>query len=133
VRVSARQDLISRRISAFAPQINPEVTEWSIAHGDLHWANLTIPKLYILDWEGWGIGPRGLDSATLWAFSLAVPSLAARICQEFAEHFNSRSGKIAQLFMCVELLRMIETFGDHPSLKEPIIDAAAVVTRELSV
>jgi hypothetical protein len=131
VRTSARQDLITRRISAYASHVNADVEEWTVAHGDLHWANLTVPGLYILDWEGWGVGPRGLDPATLWVFSLGVPSLAARVSKEFEEDLNTRSGKIAKLFMCIELLRMIDSFGDHPSLKDPITDATAIIARDL--
>lgn len=133
VRTSARQDLITRRISAYDSQVNSEVEEWTVAHGDLHWANLTIPGLYILDWEGWGVGPRGLDPATLWVFSLGVPFLAERVSKEFKHDLNSRSGRIAKLFMCIELLRMINSYGDHPSLKDPITDAAAIIARGLKL
>lgn len=108
MRVGARQDLVNRRVTEFAGgSVDPVVDEWATAHADLHWANLTGPQCEILGWEGWGAGPRGLDSATLWGYSLAVPEVAEVIEREFADDLATRSGKIAQLFTCVELLRMV--------------------------
>ncbi|OHV32738.1 hypothetical protein CC117_24345 [Parafrankia colletiae] len=120
-RVAVRQDLIDRRISEYAgTAVDPTVDEWSTAHADVHWANLTAPRMVLLDWEGWGLGPRGLDGATLWAFSLLVPAVAARVSDLFAEDLSCRSGALARLFLCVELLRMTRHFGDHPDLAGPL-------------
>jgi hypothetical protein len=133
-RVGARQDLVNRRIAEFVggDRVDPTIDEWTIAHADLHWANLTAPHLQILDWEGWGVGPRGLDAATLWAYSLLVPPVAERIQVEFKEDLATRSGRLAQLFTCVELLRMIRNFGDHPRLEEPLVGAAHNLVSELA-
>ncbi|MGH8897680.1 MAG: hypothetical protein ACRDZ4_11825 [Egibacteraceae bacterium] len=131
-RVGVRQDLVNRRINEFTDSsASCVIDEWATAHADLHWANLTAPALQILDWEGWGIGPRGLDAATLWAFSLLVPSIASRIQHEFKKDLSTRSGKLAQLFMCVELLHMIHKYGDHPHLEEPLSRAASGLALEL--
>ncbi|MGH3693322.1 MAG: hypothetical protein ACRDRX_04870 [Pseudonocardiaceae bacterium] len=132
VRVGARQNLVTRRVTEISGgSVNPTVKEWSTAHADLHWANLTAPQCEILDWEGWGIGPRGLDAATLWGYSLVVPTVAERIATEFADDLATRSGKIAQLFTCAELLRMIVKFGDHPDLEEPLTLASHRLIEEL--
>lgn len=132
-RVAARQDLITRRITQFtSTPIDAKIPEWRTSHGDLHWANITAPQLNLLDWEGWGAGPRGLDAATLWAFSLGVPALANRIHSEFAADLDTRSGQLARLFMCIELLRMVDNFGDHRHLKEPLTYAATALVRDLS-
>lgn len=132
VRVGVRQDLVNRRIAEISEgSVDPAVEEWSTAHVDLHWANLTSPTCEILDWEGWGMGPRGLDAATLWGYSLDVPAVAEYIVKEFADDLASRSGKIAQLFICAELLRMIVNFDDHPELKEPLTVAARHLVDEL--
>lgn len=132
-RVGVRQDLVNRRIAEFAgDRVDPTIDEWTIAHADLHWANLTAPHLQILDWEGWGVGPRGLDAATLWAYSLLVPPVAERIQAEFKEDLATRSGKLAQLFTCVELLRMIRNFSDHPRLEVPLVGAADSLVLELA-
>jgi hypothetical protein len=132
-RIGVRQDLVNRRIAEFAGErVDPTIDEWTTAHADLHWANLTAPELQILDWEGWGVGPRGLDAATLWTYSLLVPTVAERIKAEFKDDLGTRSGKLAQLFMCVELLRMIRDFGDHPKLEEPLTDVAHTLVSELA-
>lgn len=58
-RVTVRQDLVTRRVSALVgDRVDPTVRSWATAHGDLHWANLTQPACYLLDWEGWGLAPR---------------------------------------------------------------------------
>ncbi|WP_131799622.1 hypothetical protein [Parafrankia sp. CH37] len=120
-RVAVRQDLIDRRISEYAgPAVDPRVDEWVPAHADVHWANLTAPRMVLLDWEGWGLGPRGLDAATLLAFSLLVPTVATRVSDLFTEDLSCRSGALARLFMCAELLRMTSHHGDHPDLAGPL-------------
>lgn len=132
-RVAVRQDLISRRISEYAgPAVDPTVDEWLPAHADVHWANLTAPRMVLLDWEGWGQGPRGLDGATLWAFLLLVPAVAGRVADLFADDLACRSGAVARLFMCVELLRMCRNFGDHPDLAGPLAREADRLVIELS-
>jgi len=134
VRVGARQDLVNRRVAELAgPEVDAGVDEWATAHADLHWANLTGPRCEILDWEGWGAGPRGLDAATLWGYSLLVPELAERIQTEFAADLATRSGRLAQLFTCAELLRMVVNHGDHPELKEPLTLAAGDLVDQLRV
>jgi hypothetical protein len=60
-------------------------TTWTTAHGDFHYANLCGPDLYILDWEGWGTAPAGYDAATLHSHSLLIPTVAARIREQFAD------------------------------------------------
>jgi len=81
-----------------------ELDEWSPAHADLGWPNLTAPKLWILDWEDYGLAPRGLDAASLWAGSLTAPALAARVLHCLRADLESRSGRVMRLFKCAELL-----------------------------
>jgi hypothetical protein len=51
LRVSGRQELITRRVSqVLGGAVDTTVTEWATSHGDLHWGNLTAPRLYLLDW-----------------------------------------------------------------------------------
>ena len=83
---------------------NLVIDEWSTAHADLNWANLTGPALWILDWEDWGRAPRGLDAANLWASSLAVPQVANKILESRRPDLDSRTGRIMMLFKCAELL-----------------------------
>lgn len=124
-RVLVRQDLVSRRVAEISDgMVDPSVHEWATAHGDLHWKNLCAPELTILDWEGWGRAPRGLDAATLWAFSLNASDVKARIEDVFADHFSTRTGRLSQLFMCAELLRMNSKYGDYPTLVGPLRDSS---------
>lgn len=75
------------------------VEEWCTAHADLNWANLTAPCCWLLDWEDWGRGPRGLDAANLWASSLAVPVLAARVRDLRRDDLESRTGRLISLYL----------------------------------
>jgi len=80
------------------------IDEWTTAHADLNWANMTGPRLWILDWEDFGRAPRGLDAASLWFGSLAVSGLADRVYDARRQDLGSRSGQVMQLFKCAELL-----------------------------
>jgi hypothetical protein len=40
-----------RLLAAFSVEIKPAELEWTCAHGDLHWANLTAPHLCLLGWK----------------------------------------------------------------------------------
>jgi hypothetical protein len=97
------------RIESTIRKVFPEcagltVDEWSTAHADLNWANMTGPALWILDWEDWGSAPRGLDAANLWAGSLAVSQLAERILHDRRRDLDTRTGQTMMLFKCAELL-----------------------------
>lgn len=96
---------VHRTITTVFPGLSTlEVDEWTAAHGDLAWPNLTGPKLRILDFEDFGRAPRGLDASTLWAGSLTVPALAAQVLHRLHADLQSRSGRVMRLFKCCELL-----------------------------
>lgn len=48
----ARVEGVIRKIFPDAPSLS--IDEWSTAHADLNWANMTGPTLWILDWEDFG-------------------------------------------------------------------------------
>lgn len=77
---------------------------WAPAHADFSWANLTGPELRILDWEDWGMAPRGTDAARLWFSSLAYPALAAKVARCLNAALSSRDGRIMALYECAEWL-----------------------------
>lgn len=81
-----------------------QIDEWTTAHADLNWANLTAPECFLLDWEDWGRAPRGLDAANLWVNSLAVPALARRVRERRSADLNSKSGRLAALFYCAQIV-----------------------------
>lgn len=77
---------------------------WVTAHGDLHYANLCGPNLYLLDWEGWGTAPRAYDAAMLHSYSLLVPAAADRVWRELEHILNTPDGRFAELAVISELL-----------------------------
>ena len=88
----------------FPRRTDTQVDEWTTAHADLNWANLTAPQCFLLDWEDWGRAPRGLDAANLWVNSLAVPALARRVREQRSADLASRSGRLAALFYCAQIV-----------------------------
>ncbi|MCI0686671.1 MAG: hypothetical protein L0Y54_05455, partial [Sporichthyaceae bacterium] len=86
------------------------------AHGDLHWANLTAPRLVILDWEGFGPAPAGFDAANLHAYTLAAPKLASHIRHRFAAVLETDDGRLAQLTTAAMILQAAERDPVHARL-----------------
>ncbi|MFF7455270.1 hypothetical protein [Kitasatospora sp. NPDC008115] len=112
------QDLVTRTIRPVFPDVDATVADWHPAHADLNWANVTAPEFCVFDWEDWGMAPRGLDSATLWAASLAVPALADRVRSERSADFASRGGKLMTLFVAAKIL------GPHAHPEDPRLEGA---------
>lgn len=130
-RVGMRQAHLSMRINqVFDGQVDTTVDEWVTAHADLHWGNLTVDG-HLLDWEDWGAAPRGLDATYLWGSSLPYPALAARVQQEFEADLQTRSGKLAQLLQCANIIRIAAKRGKTTPLLEPAKEAAPLLLAEL--
>jgi len=122
-RGGASQDFVTRRIRKYvSKKVDTKVDHWTTVHGDMHWANLTTPELWILDWEGWGQGPFGFDAAVLWAYSLKRPDVADRIYNYFRELLDTPDGIRSRLFIGGMIIRMTEDYGDHPDLTEKVSD-----------
>lgn len=99
------QERVSSMIEKVLPhRVDSTIEEWTTAHADLNWANLTGPNLYILDFEDWGRAPRGLDSANLWRSALAVPEVADRVYRHRRADLESRTGQVMMLFYCAEIM-----------------------------
>ena len=93
------QSVVTEAIQvAFGGGFDTTVGRWVPAHADLNWANVSGPEFCLFGWEDWGNAPLGLDSASLWASSLAVPALADRVRQERHSDLESRDGKLMTLF-----------------------------------
>ncbi len=120
------QARVTDTIHKLFPDIDTAVEEWTAAHADLAWPNLTAPTCYLLDWEDWGMAPRGWDAATLWSESLAVSTLAKRIHQERRADLETRTGKLARLFHCAKLI----VAGDRSG---PLLEPAQVAADELVI
>ncbi|MGH3428448.1 MAG: hypothetical protein ACRDQZ_12920, partial [Mycobacteriales bacterium] len=131
-RVEVRQEHLTLRIDQVFPGVvDTTVDEWVTAQADLHWDNLTAPDCYLLDWEDWGSAPRGLDAAVLWGVSLQVSTLAARVQREFQDDLQTRSGKLAQLLFCSNVIRVNAKRTDPSPLVEPAKQAADTLLAEL--
>lgn len=92
---------------------------WTAAHCDLHWANVTSPNLFILDWEIWGRAPAGYDAATLYCASLMYPKTAHLIHNKLSTFLETDSGRVSTLAAAVRLLRFIDS-GEFPALAQPL-------------
>lgn len=106
-RTAVHQARIAETINRVFPQaagVDITVDEWVAAHADLAWANLTAPACWFLDWEGWGLAPRGYDAACLWRESLAVPELAERVYVTRRADLETRSGVISRLYVCAVII-----------------------------
>lgn len=131
-RVGVRQDHLTRRINqVFPDEVDTTVDEWVTAQADLHWGDLTAPDCYLLDWEDWGAAPRGYDAAVLWGVSLQVPELAARVQRQFQADVKTRSGKLAQLLFCSNVIRVNTKRADPSPLVPSATRAAATLLAEL--
>ncbi|MEU0879525.1 hypothetical protein ABZ345_13055 [Lentzea sp. NPDC005914] len=123
------QDRFGDTIHQVFPDVDATITEWRAAHADLAWGNLTAPNCYFLDWEDWGMAPRGFDASTLWSASLAVPELAHRVYRECQADLDSHTGKLVQLYHCAEI--MAAPAGYAGPLLEPAGARAAELVKEL--
>ncbi|WP_146134862.1 hypothetical protein [Actinopolyspora mortivallis] len=116
------QQRVTSTIQAVFPEVETTVAEWTVAHADVSWVNLTAPGCRILDWEDFGLAPRGWDAATLWVNSLAAPALAEQVQQVFAADLESRTGQLSQLHACAELITAGEDYAGP--LAAPVRNAA---------
>ncbi len=85
----------------------------------------------MLDWESWGRAPTGTDAATLHAYTLHVPDVAARVYETFADVLDTEDGLRARLLVTARLQRRID-LGDDPILAEPLQRQARELARRLS-
>jgi hypothetical protein len=125
------QPITEERVAAVIHKVFPDVDctvgEWTTAHGDLFWTNLTAPRCWILDWEDWGRAPRGYDAASLWHSSLAVPGFAERVAHELTSELDTRTGRLCQLMRCVE------TITAPPGYADELLPAATAHAHRLAV
>ncbi|MFC9688861.1 hypothetical protein ACFTSF_09995 [Kribbella sp. NPDC056951] len=107
------EDLYERPLGVPAPELRTE-------HTDLHWANLTQPRLWLLDWEYWGSAPAGYGPALLYCHSLLVPATAARVHDVFADVLDTPTGQLAQLAAAAHILNRAHRMDDYPALRDPV-------------
>ncbi|MEC3979296.1 hypothetical protein [Amycolatopsis sp. H20-H5] len=129
-RVGMTQAHLTKRISEVFDGVNTTVDDWTTAHADVHWGNLSVEG-HLIDWEDWGAAPRGLDAATLWQSALPDAAVAARVQHEFGGDLRTRSGRLSQLLVCANAIRIAARRGKPTPLSEPAKAAAQVLVAEL--
>lgn len=116
----AKWGVLSRIRKVAGSDVDTRGLRWSASHGDFHWANLlATPDLVVVDWEGYGLAPVGLDAATLLTYSLAHPPTADRVREVFSEFLEGRQGFLVQLYMAEMVMGAVRR-GFHPHLEQPI-------------
>lgn len=128
-RALGGSDDYKAQLSEFFGQVIPGPNAWATEHGDLHWANLTAPRLVVLDWEYWGRAPAGYGAASLYCHSLLVPEIAERVHDVFADLLDTRTGRYNQLAVVMYLRHRIGQ-GDYADLTEPLDRLAARLLAE---
>lgn len=123
------QQRVDATVNAVFPDVDTTVRGWTVAHADLSWVNLTAPTCRVLDWEDFGLAPRGFDAAVLWVNSLAVPALERRVGEVLASELESRTGRVSQLYVCAELIAAGPEYAGP--LAEPVRAAADRLVSEL--
>ncbi|WP_007024670.1 hypothetical protein [Saccharomonospora iraqiensis] len=132
-RVGMSQRHVTRRVrEVFGSAVDVTVDDWTTAHTDLHWGNVTT-EAQLLDWEDWGLAPAGLDAATLWQAALPFPAVAARVEDGFAAELTTRSGRIARLLQCANAIRAAGRLGHPTPLSRPATNAARELIASLRI
>ena len=103
----------------FGIDVDVASVPWTAAHCDLHWGNLTAPRLVILDWEIWGRAPAGYDAATLLCATLTYPDAAETIHRALTHYLDTPSGRVATLAAAVRFLRFADG-GELTDLALPV-------------
>ncbi|MFC1410175.1 hypothetical protein ACEZCY_12990 [Streptacidiphilus sp. N1-12] len=112
--------------NAFGSGFDTAISTWVPAHADLNWANVSGPEFCLFDWEDWGNAPQGLDSASLWGSSLAVPALADRVRRERRGDLESRDGMLMTLFAFSKFAGP-DAHPEDPRVEPARLEAARIV------
>ncbi|MDG4793078.1 hypothetical protein [Micromonospora sp. WMMD1082] len=128
-RVAVDAERFASRIGIWDAALPVDVQRWVPAHADLHWAQLTTPGCWVLDWEGWGLAPAGFDAASLYLHSLAAPPVAQLVRARYATELDSHDGMLSQLYIAGRMLDRGD-LDDHPA-ETAVFAHAGTVLRAL--
>lgn len=122
-RETLSQEYLTRALPQYleAPNLPTIPARWTTAHGDCHWANLTLDGPAMLDWEGWGRAPASYDAAMLAVYTIPVPQTAKRLRTELSGLLDTPGGRFAEVTVLAELIQTTSR-GDNidmlPALRE---------------
>lgn len=124
-RHAVGQEYLNREMAARLgrPEIPTHVQRWTLAHGDLHFGNITREGPVLMDWETWGLAPAGHDAAHLVTCAVRAPYTCARAREELAELLDGPQGRFAELAVITETLHIIEN-GYHAEAEQPLRERA---------
>lgn len=124
-RETLSQEYLTRALPQFleAPDLHTVPALWTTAHGDCHWANLTLDGPIMLDWEGWGRAPTGYDAAMLAVYTITAPRTQARLRTELAGLFDTPEGRFAELTVLAELIQTTSR-GDNLDMEAALRERA---------
>jgi hypothetical protein len=122
-------DHVSRLLDEnYGLKMTIDCDRWRTIHGDMHWSNLMVPQLSIIDWESFGAGPPGLDAAWLIAYSCRDEKLVARLEQAFASQFQTKAERMILLYAADMVRNAAIVEWLDPSLADPL---AGMIDRRL--
>ena len=124
-RHAVGQEYLDREMTARLgrPEIPTRVQRWTLAHGDLHFGNITREGPELMDWETWGLAPAGHDAASLVTHAVQAPDTCARAREELADFLDGPEGRFAELAVITETLHIIEN-GYHAEAEQPLRERA---------
>lgn len=124
-RHAVGQEYLNREMAARLgrPEMPTRVQRWTLAHGDLHFGNITRQGPVLLDWETWGLAPAGHDAASLVTYAVQAPDTCARAREELTELLDGPEGRFAELAVITETLHIIEN-GYHAEAELPLRERA---------
>ena len=124
-RHAVGQEYLNREMPARLdrPKVPTRVQRWALAHGDLHFGNITRQGPVLMDWETWGLAPAGHDAASLVTYAVQAPDTHARAREELAEFLDGPQGRFAELAVITQTLHIIEN-GYHAEAEQPLRERA---------
>jgi hypothetical protein len=111
-------------VKYFGERAPTHAEDWRVCHCDLTWRNVTGPNLMLLDWEHWGLAPRGFDVARLLSRCGDDPATAKTLELVFAKDLNTPSGRVA-LLAAIAIAKSEIDAGDHDPANNVALDHMA--------
>lgn len=120
-------DTISQWLSeTFGPgTYSAAAAEWTSAHCDFHWGNILAEGAGVVDWDMFGLAPKGFDAASIVLFSASDKRLFERLYPAFRTVLATDSGRVATVFAAARILRLIrgKAFGHLRHYEPHVRDA----------